>query len=40
VLSFDDQDDLKVIQTEAKKNGYRLKDIVRAVALSDLLRKR
>ncbi len=40
VLAFDDQDDLKAIQAEAKKNGYRVKDIVRAVALSDLMRKR
>jgi hypothetical protein len=39
-LSFDDQDDLKAIQAEAKKNGYRIKDIIRAVALSDLIRKR
>ncbi len=39
-LTFDDQDDLKVIQAEAKKNEYRIKDIVRAVALSELLKKR
>lgn len=39
-LAFDDQDDLKAIQAEAKKNGYGIKDIVRAVALSDLMRKR
>ncbi len=39
-LAFDDQDDLKVIQAEAKKNQYRIKDIVRAVALSGLMRKR
>ena len=39
-LSFDDQDDLKAIEAEAKKNQYRVKDIVRAVALSDLMRKR
>ena len=39
-LAYDDQDDLKAIQTEAKKNGYRIKDIVHAVALSDLMRKR
>ncbi len=39
-LSFDDQDDLKAIQTEAKKSEYRIKDIVRAVALSELMRKR
>jgi hypothetical protein len=40
VLSFDDQDDLNAIEAEAKKNGYRVKDIVRAVALSGLMRKR
>jgi mono/diheme cytochrome c family protein len=40
VLSFDDQDDLNAIESEAKKNGYCVKDIVRAVALSDLMRKR
>ncbi len=39
-LSFDDQDDLKAIQTEAKKSEYRIKDIVRAVAMSELIRKR
>ena len=39
-LAFDDQEDLKAIQAEAKKNEYRIKDIVRAVALSDLMRKR
>jgi hypothetical protein len=36
----DDQDDLKLIEEEAKKNDYRVMDIVRAVALSDLMRKR
>jgi mono/diheme cytochrome c family protein len=40
VLSFDDQDDLSAIQAEAKKTNYRIQDIVRAVALSDLMRKR
>ncbi|NBR86093.1 MAG: DUF1592 domain-containing protein [Proteobacteria bacterium] len=40
VLSFDDQDDLNAIQAEAKKNQYRIKDIIRAVALSDLMKKR
>ncbi|MFT5122544.1 MAG: hypothetical protein ACI9QL_004335 [Candidatus Omnitrophota bacterium] len=40
VLTFDDQDDLKTIEEEAKKNQYRVKDIVRAVALSDLIQKR
>lgn len=40
VLTVDDQDDLKSIAAEAKKNNYRVKDIVRAVALSNLIRKR
>ena len=40
VLTVDDQDDLKLIEAEAKKNEYRVKDIIRAVALSDLIRKR
>ncbi len=40
VLTVDDRDDLKLIEEEAKKNQYRVKDIVRAVALSDLMRKR
>jgi hypothetical protein len=39
-LAFDDQDDLNAIQAEAKKTDYRIKDIVRAVALSELIRKR
>ena len=39
-LAFDDQDDLKAIATEAKKNQCRIKDIVRAVAMSELVRKR
>ena len=39
-LAFDDQDDLKAIQAEAKKTNYRIQDIVRAVALSNLMRKR
>ncbi len=40
VLTVDDQEDLKAIAVEAKKNQYRVKDIIRAVALSDLVRKR
>ncbi len=40
VLTFDDQEDLNAIQTEAKKTGYRVRDIVRAVALSPLMSKR
>ena len=39
-LAFDDQDDLKAIEFEAKKNQYQIKDIIRAVAQSDLMRKR
>jgi hypothetical protein len=39
-LAFDDQDGIKAIQAEAKKSDYRIKDLVRAVALSDLMRKR
>ena len=40
VLTVDDQDDLKAIVAEAKKSQYGVKDIVRAVALSELIRKR
>lgn len=40
VLTVDDQDDLKAIAAEAKKNQYRVQDILRAVALSDLIRRR
>lgn len=40
VLTVDDQDKIKAIEAEAKKNEYRVKDIVRAVALSELIRKR
>jgi mono/diheme cytochrome c family protein len=40
VLTVDDQDDLKQIEAEAKKSEYRVKDIIRAVAMSDLIRKR
>jgi mono/diheme cytochrome c family protein len=40
VLTFDDQEDIQAIVNEAKRNGYRVKDIVRAVALSELMRKR
>ena len=39
-LAFDDQDDLNAIQAEAKKSNYQIKDIVRAVAMSELVRKR
>jgi hypothetical protein len=40
VLTVDDQEDLKSIQAEARKNQYRVQDVVRAVATSDLMRKR
>jgi PAS domain-containing protein len=40
VLTVDDTDDLKKIENEAKTSGYRIRDIVRAVATSDLLKKR
>ena len=40
VLTYDDQEDLKTIQAEAKKGGYRLKDTIAAVAMSELMRKR
>lgn len=40
VLTVDDTEDLNAIEAEAKKNNYRVQDIIRAVALSDLLRKR
>jgi len=40
VLTVDDREDIQSIVDEAKKKQYRLKDIVRAVALSELIRKR
>ena len=40
VLTVDDQDDLKAIEVEAKKNEYGVRGIIRTVALSDLMRKR
>ena len=40
VLTVDDQEGLKSIEAEAKKNQYRVREIIRAVALSDLIRKR
>jgi hypothetical protein len=40
VLTFDDQEGIKAIAAEAKKNQYGVKDIVRAVALSDIMRRR
>ncbi|MCA9140793.1 MAG: DUF1592 domain-containing protein [Planctomycetales bacterium] len=40
VLTVDDQSDIDLIVQEAKKTQYGVRDIVRAVALSDLVRKR
>ena len=40
VLTVDDKEDVTLILSEAKKKNYHIKDIVRAVAVSDLLRKR
>jgi mono/diheme cytochrome c family protein len=40
VLTVDDQADLEAIEAEAKKNGYGVREIIRAVATSELLRKR
>lgn len=40
VLTVDDEDDLKAIEVEASKHDYRVQDIVRAVAMSELIRKR
>ncbi len=39
-IAFDDQDDLSAIQADAKKSGYRIKDIIRAVAMSELMNQR
>jgi hypothetical protein len=40
VLTFDDKQDIDAIVAETKKHDYRLRDIVRAVASSELMRKR
>jgi hypothetical protein len=40
VLTVDDVDDVLAIVEAAKHNQFKVKDIVRAVALSDLMRKR
>jgi mono/diheme cytochrome c family protein len=40
VLTVDDEDDISAIAAEAKSGNYGVKDIVRAVAVSDLMRKR
>ena len=40
VLTFDDKADIDAIVAEAKEHDYRLRDIIRAVATSELMRKR
>jgi len=40
VLTYDDQEEIKAIEAEAKKNQSGVKDVVRAVAMSNLMRKR
>ena len=40
MLTFDDREDLEIIVDEAMQKEYRLRDIIRAVALSDLIQKR
>ncbi|MGZ0174137.1 MAG: DUF1592 domain-containing protein, partial [Planctomycetales bacterium] len=40
VLTVDDQESVQAIVDEAKKKKYGIRDIVRAVALSELIRKR
>ena len=40
VLTVDDRDDVRAIVAKAKEHQYQVKEIVRAVALSDLMRKR
>jgi len=40
VLTYDDREDIQAIVAEAKRNAYHIKDIVRAVAVSELMGKR
>ncbi len=40
VLTVDDRDDIEAIASVAKEQEYRVRDIIRAVTLSDLIRKR
>lgn len=40
VLTMDDREDIQAIVNEGKQKNYQLKDIVRAVALSELMKKR
>lgn len=39
-MAFDDEDEINAIQAEAKKSEYRVRDIVRAIAVSNLMKKR
>lgn len=40
VLTVDDEEDVQAIVNEAKLKNYQLRDIVRAVALSEIMKKR
>ena len=40
VLTMDDQEDIQSIVEEAKQKEFGVRDIVRAVALSELMKKR
>ncbi len=40
VLTVDDRDDIRAIVNDAKKNHYQMKDIIRTVAVSELVRSR
>ena len=40
VLTVDDKEDVSVVLREAKKKNYQIKDMIRAVAVSTLLRRR
>ena len=40
VLTVDDEDDVRLITEEARKKGYGLRDTIRAVATSAMVRKR
>jgi len=40
VLTVDDKDDVSLILSAAKGKNFKIKDIVWAVAVSDLIRKR
>jgi len=40
VMTVDDREDIESIVDEARQKDYKLKDVVRAVAMSDLIRKR